>query len=334
MTAPARPLALPRDRPEGYRPLEREPRFDPSRHLALEPPACSWSLEEFGYDADAIAATPSPVAAAGPFRLLSEEGAAAAREVCAALRDEGLAGGVGLRTGAFAEGAVYRSAFLRDLCDSPEAAAFVSEIAATALAPHSLPSQRLYVNFAPEDLSQAVDNWHVDSIGFDYVLMASDPAPLKGGRLQVFRGALADAARLLDTTTDGLTEGFADDLPPDLVETVDFPGAGWAFFLQGHLVLHRATRLETPGERISLVAGYVAADAAGPDPTRVERIAGYGEPGVVAELARHAAWRSAARLERLTETLPMTDDPSAVVAALGEATADVARLVAALDGKD
>ncbi len=49
-------------------------------------------------------------------------------------------------------------------------------------------SQQVYINFAPEDLTKAIDNWHVASIGFDYVLMASDPATLNGGRFEFFRG--------------------------------------------------------------------------------------------------------------------------------------------------
>ena len=124
-----------------------------------------------------------------------------------------------------------------------------------------------------------------------------------------------------------------DELPGDLVETVDFPAAGHGFFQQGNLVLHRATRLEKPGERITLVPGYVAADTAVEDPTKVERIIGWDEPAQLAELARHAAWRSSARLQHLVDELPMADDAGAIVHALRTATRDIDRLVSALQAR-
>ena len=171
----------------------------------------------------------------------------------------------------------------------------------------------------------------MDSIGFDYVLMLSDPAQLAGGRFQFFKGTAERAAALLGTTRENLTLGFAEPLPDDLVETVAFPVAGYGLFQQGHLVLHRATRLERRGERITLVPGYVATDTSKPDPTIVESMAGYGEPGILMELARHAAWRTQGRLESLIRDLPATEDPAVVRKALAEACADLQRAMAALD---
>ncbi len=325
-------LPFPSRIPDGYEPLVREPCFDPSRHLALEAPARTWTLEEFGYGDDVVRAMPSPVAAAGPFRVLSREGVEAVQDVCRALKTGRELSLGGNRTSAYVHGATYRSRFLRDLCNSPDVASFLSEIAETELVPHSMPSQQVYINYAPDDLTKAVDNWHVDSIGFDCVLMVSDPAGFAGGRFQVFRGSMEQAAALLATTTRELTEGFLDDLPDERVEEFAFPGPGWAVFQQGHLVLHRATRLEAPGERITLVPGYVSPDASKSDPTNVERITGWGEPGILAELARHAAWRSRNRLDGLVATLPMTDDSSMLVASLREAITDIDRLVSALSG--
>ncbi len=323
------PNPFPSSMPEGYHPLADEPVFDAARHLALEAPEKIWSLADFGYGDDVIAATPSPIAAAGPFRLLSDEGVAAVQRVCRDLRDARRLE-EGQRTSAYVPGAVYRSRFLRDLTNSPEVAEFLSEIAGTRLLPHSMPSQQVYINYAPDDLSKAVDNWHVDSIGFDYVLMASDPATLNGGRFEFFRGTMERAAELLDTQVSELTEGFADDLPSELVETIHFPGPGYALFQQGHLVLHRATRLFEVAERITLVPGYVAADQSGDDPTKVERITTWGEPGILAELARHAAWQSGVKLQNIVEHLPIADDTEAIIASLRNATADIDRLIASL----
>ncbi len=328
----ALPNPFPNSMPKGYQALVDEPVFEPARHLALEAPAHIWTLADFGYGGDVIAATPSRVAAAGPFRLLSDEGVAAVQAVCRALR-EARRMEEGQRTSSYVPGAVYRSRFLRDLTNSPEIAIFLSEIAGTRLLPHSMPSQQVYINYAPDDLSKAVDNWHVDSIGFDYVLMASDPATLNGGRFEFFRGTMEHAADLLGTQVSELTEGFADDLPAELVETIHFPGPGYALFQQGHLVLHRATRLFEVAERITLVPGYVTADQSGDDPTKVERITTWGEPGILAELARHAAWQSGVKLESLIEQLPIADDPEVIVASLRNATADIDRLIASLEEK-
>ena len=47
-------LPFPSSRPEAYQPLASEPAFDAVRHLALEGPARTWTLNDFGYDADTI----------------------------------------------------------------------------------------------------------------------------------------------------------------------------------------------------------------------------------------------------------------------------------------
>lgn len=231
MTSPLPPF--PSELPQGYQRLDAEPRFDPRRHLALEAPERVWTLAEFGYGSDVTESTPSPVAAAGPFRVLSQEGTAALLQVCRSLRGARQVFDDELRTSSFVPGAVYRSAFLRDLCNSSEIAAFLSDLAGTSLAPHSMPSQQLYVNFAPDRPEQAIDNWHVDSIGFDYVLMASDPAVLAGGKFQIFRGTQEHAAELLRTTVDHLVNGFLDELPQELIETVTFPRCGLRLLTAG-----------------------------------------------------------------------------------------------------
>ena len=89
---PVNPLPIPREPPPEYEASLDEPRFDPARHLALEAPARTWRLEDLGYTDAQIRNCASPVAVAGPFRLLSAEGAAAARAVALALRDRRQAG--------------------------------------------------------------------------------------------------------------------------------------------------------------------------------------------------------------------------------------------------
>ena len=325
----AEALGFPHQIPSGYVELDDEPRFDPSRHLAFTRPERTWMLADFGYDKGTIAASASPVAVAGPFRVLSDEGAKTARAVAQRLSELSRRSD---RTASYLAGGVYRSRFLRDLFTSPELATFISSIAGTALAPHSMPSQQVYVNYAPEDITRHVDIWHTDSIGFDIVLMVTDPKAITGGLFQFFRGTREEAARLLAAPVDGLIKGSSVELPTDRIEALPFPGPGYALFQQGNLVIHRATRLMTKGERITMVPGFVARDTRFEDPTNVGSIVNWGEPGIPAELARHKAWLAHSRLESVMHELPIDATPREAASALRHAIADASALADLLDG--
>jgi len=320
-------LAFPAHRPPEYPPLAEEPRFDARRHLALALPERTWSLAEFGYDPADIAAAPSPVAISTPFRLLSEEGVAAFRDVALQLRASRRTSN---RTASFVTGSVYRSRFVRDFCSAPEVTEHMSRIAGCTVLAHSMPSQQAYINYAPDDIAKAVDTWHTDSIGLDYVLMLSDPSTLEGGLFQFFKGTRAEAARFLETRVEGLVDAITRDLPADRVVSVRFPAAGFAIFQQGSHVVHRATALTKRGERITVVPGLVATSMESADPTR-DGIAGWGEPAIEAEFARHKAWVARGRLDRLIADLGEGRGPQDLAAALRAAVTDVEKAAAALD---
>src|SRR5579872_6196356 len=116
-------LPFPREIPQEYESAHQEPIFDPKRHLALEPPAQVWRLAEFGYGEEEIRRCASDVAVAGPFRLLSAEGVAAARSVALSLRSMSQ---ISNRTANYLAGGVYRSKFLRDLCECRQITDFLS----------------------------------------------------------------------------------------------------------------------------------------------------------------------------------------------------------------
>jgi len=101
-----------------------------------------------------------------------------------------------------------------------------------------------------------------------------------------------------------------------------FPGAGYALFQQGAMLVHRANRLRRRAERITLVPGYVARDVRYADPTR-DVVAHWGEPGLTAEFARHKAWLARAKLGGLIEKLPLTEDVELIRRELRWAIADV-----------
>lgn len=74
-----------------------------------------------------------------------------------------------------------------------------------------MPSQQLYINYAPDDLSKAVDTWHTDSIGLDCVVLASDPKSFSEGQFQFFHGTRQEAASLLEIRPEYLTAPIARD---------------------------------------------------------------------------------------------------------------------------
>ncbi|MEZ5667804.1 MAG: hypothetical protein R3F55_10300 [Alphaproteobacteria bacterium] len=135
-----------------------------------------------------------------------------------------------------------------------------------------MPAQLGHINYAPADLNRAVDRWHHDTLGFDYVLMVNDPASFAGGRFQYFMGTKAEAAALA-------AEGR--EPPADRVVSPHFPGAGWAVLQQGNMVVHRGGRLEKPAERITFINGYVARDISKPDPSRLSDLTVWDPPHVV-----------------------------------------------------
>jgi len=324
----ADPPMFPRRPPPTYQLLSDEPEFNPERHLALEKPARTWSLAQLGYPATTVRACASEVAVAGPWRLLSAEGVAAARAVAASLRTLCQ---TSERTANYVAGGVYRSKFLRDLCQCREITDFLSDIAGCELLPHTMPSQQIYINYAPEDLARAVDTWHVDSIGFDYVLLLNDPATFSGGQFQFFLGTKDEAAAILRTDAAELTGPIQHELPADRVVSPIFPGAGYAIFQQGNLVMHRATRLNHRAERTTFVPGLVARDTRYADPT-LDRVTEWGEPGIVAEFARHKAWLARSKLDELIGEVDLATTPAELRAALRSSVSDVLGAIDVLDG--
>ncbi|MSP83789.1 MAG: hypothetical protein EXQ94_12950 [Alphaproteobacteria bacterium] len=326
----AEPIPFPSWLPPGYTPLADEPTFDPQRHLALGQPARVWRMGDFGFTADEIAGSPTAVLVTEPFRILSDEGVAGMRDVLRRLRSQATVA-TGKRLSVFLRGVTYHSRFIRDLVYCPAMIDHLSAIADTPLLPHTLPNMQGYVNYAPEDLTRAVDTWHVDSTGFAYVMMVNDPAQLRGGSYEYFRGSVGEGARILGVTPDRLHEGFADRLPRDRIASVAFPAAGWAVFQQGHKLLHRAGPLAAPSERITFVPSFVSREVAYRDPTNTGTMRFYGQMGLLAELARHGAWLARSKLDALIRDLPFSEDPKALAEALRAAIADAGRIADELD---
>ena len=316
------PLEFPKSLPEAYQEFDEDTHYDAKKHLALEQPEQIWTLEDFGYDPQSIADCASPIAVTSPFRVLSDEGARVVHGVATRMKQV-MSNIAGDRAPSHLAGGVYRSRFLRDLCACPVIHDHMSGICGTRLAAHSLPSQQLYINYSPEDISKAVDAWHYDGIGFDYVIMLSDPAKLRGGFFEYFKGTKFEIAEKFGIDVAKVRFGVTEDLEPERVIQVRFPGPGYAIFQQGNMVVHRATRLEAPGDRITMVPGLVALDTTTPDPTATSDIFYYAEPGAFAEVARHSAWLAQAKLSELIDRLPLTNDVESIENAIKTAIVDV-----------
>lgn len=290
-------LEFPEQIPDFYsEQLKDEPQFDAHKHLALplKKPSKMWTLGDLGYSEEEISATPSKIAVTGAFQLLSEEGVQELRKVCLNLYKYHQ---THVRTADFVRGAVYRSKFLRDLCTDSTVTEFLSELAGTPLAPHTMPLQLGHINYAPKTPGTTIDKWHTDTVDFVYVVLLSDPSTFEGGKFQFYKGVASEAR--------SLAEKNQNNLPDESVESPVFPKAGWAVFQQGSRVCHRAQGLTHVGERITMVNSYVSRDVRYPDSCRIVDLKGKYEMGydpqdvLFGEWGRHKAWRAKSRLNML-----------------------------------
>ncbi len=320
------PPCFPDEIPDGYQHFADETSYDAGKHLNLEWPERIWTLEEFGYGRSEIAMCASPVAVTSPFRLLSQEGVNALYEIVTRLKSvkSTLQGN---RAQSYLAGGVYRSKFLKDLCACPVILDHLSRISGTKLAPHSMPSQQVYVNYAPEDITKAVDAWHFDGIGFDYVAMLTDPSSLKGGNFEYFQGTKFEVAKMYNLEVNDIRQGITEELDENRVIKTQFPEAGFAIFQQGSMIIHRAAKLLEPADRITIVPGLVSEDISQPDPTAIHDIPDYGEPGIKVELARHSAWLAQGKLKNLINSQSLNSDDEEIVHNLKQAVSDVTALL-------
>jgi hypothetical protein len=302
------PLAFPSECPTEYLPLTHEPVFDAEKHLCLEQPTAIFSLHDLGYSKEDIVGCESAFGYCNAFRILSEEGVRVMRLVCERIYDNrNESAGTGAnRLGSYARGAGYRSKFIRDFCDSHELSTHLSAITNVTLGRHSVPAVACGINYAPDDITKAVDTWHVDSVSFDIVMMISEPALLKGGEFQIFKGTKEEGKALLGISGE---EGVDIALPEDKVSTITFPAAGYGFLQQGNMIFHRACRLLEKADRITMVPSFEVLPRSAKDETNSVNMSSWTDPGIRPELARYEIARASARLEVLLEQISLNDQP-------------------------
>jgi len=310
-------VPFPDQLPPGYSPLSDEVLFDPERHLQLELPAQTASLQELGYAQAEIDRKATPFAVSTPFRLLSDEGTEIMLDTARRLRQ--FASNAGDRVACMTRGGCYRSRWLRDLCTSQQVTNHLSTIYGIELAPHAMPSQLGHINYDPPDISKAIDKWHHDTLALDYVMMVTDPNQIEGGGFEYFLGTRDEAAAL---AAEGKTP------PPERVVIPEFPAAGYVIALHGDMVVHRAAPLAAPAERITMVNGYTSMDTSLDEQARNADLLAVDDPVCVwTEWAKFAAWRSQQQLAALQADLEFTSDRDRVIEQLESAIADVQRAI-------
>jgi hypothetical protein len=284
------PLEFPTSIPDGFPPIEDEPVFDPARHLALEEPETIVLLTDLGYSKEVVEGCPSPLALTSSFRLLSPEGADCLLGVARKLKRHARSIE---RISRMVRGGVYQSRFLRDLCLCPQVTELVSEICVAPVAPHTMPHQLGHLNYNPDTVGENIDKWHSDTLRIDYVLFVTDPNTFDGGEFQTFRGTKDEVSEL---------KRLGRPLPEDRIDSWKAPGPGYASLLQGNMVVHRAKALKSPGERITMVNGYVPRDLRYPDFTRFDQLY-LADPAHVAvtEYERQTAWLAREHLQHLID---------------------------------
>ena len=307
------PINFPNTLPDGYHYIDNEPTYDSNIHLALEFPKDSHNLHDLGYSQEEIDKCPTDYGVSGVTRLLSDEGVRVLMQTAQSLRKYSSSGGERIQH--LLRGCVYRSKFLRDLCLCPKVSEFLSQIYGIPVAPHSIPLHLGHFNFAPDDLTRAVDKWHIDTIGFDYVMMVSDPNQQVGGRFQYFLGTKKEIQEIKDNN---------QSIPEDRIISPEFPGPGYIIVLQGNMVVHRGAKLEQPFDRVTMVNGYVPLDLDSVDPSRFFDLKTVDPHQLLfPEWARHKAWLSKGKLNRIIEELPFTDDRELIINKLKSAIKDV-----------
>eukprot|EP00467_Chlorarachnion_reptans_P016060 CAMPEP_0114503178 /NCGR_PEP_ID=MMETSP0109-20121206/9503_1 /TAXON_ID=29199 /ORGANISM="Chlorarachnion reptans, Strain CCCM449" /LENGTH=380 /DNA_ID=CAMNT_0001681177 /DNA_START=241 /DNA_END=1383 /DNA_ORIENTATION=+ len=298
-------LSPPKDIPEPYASARMaEPdRFDPKRHLCIELPQKVKTLDfknvGFPYSGEAKKDFPG-LAYTEPFRLLSDEGVRALKAAIASHKERFLSQNVRNMS---IRGLSYLSDFVREFCFCPEVNAVFSELAGEPLWPHNMAMNHGHTNYGLIGTGRAVDQWHVDSTDYVFVLILSDIRDMEGGELQVLQ--MPDSS---GTAFDKLQQ---EGIPEHLVETVNYSQAGYCIFMQGSKILHSVTPvLKAREPRISFVQSFSNRNVFAPDKTRMSTFLHQSKdpPNIVnLEFARHKAWRIMGQMRYIQNEVSFDD---------------------------
>jgi hypothetical protein len=319
--------------PEGISSLSGE-EFDPKKHLQLESPThikdLTFKNVPFPFDAEQRAIKGN-LAYTAPFRVLSDEGIAAARR---ALDQNQHLAKSNPRATCYVRGLGYASRFHRGLAYDPTLTKMLNTLARDELAIHGMTMSISHTNVGRVGTGRPVDAWHTDSYEYVLVVILSDIDEMQGGTLRVLQMPDASGEMFKELTIKGV--------PDDLVETVRYGRAGDACFMQGSKILHTVDAvLKAREPRISLVNSFMSLRPFAPDQTRFATFAqaGFGDENrvVSVEFARHKAWRAKGKMQYVLDQIPFSgessDTTSELVNILEEAAAELQGAADLISGK-
>jgi hypothetical protein len=317
---------FPRELPPGFTFVEGEPEFDASKHLALEMPDRIVTMKDLGYTDAETGQFPSPIAAAGPVRILSDEGVAALEQAIEATRPRMVPSPAGDPRLYFGS---YHSRFMRDLTFAPELTDFLSELFQAPIAAHTMGALGIQLNIGEQPQAEILP-WHDDRTSFTAVISMYDPTKVDGGRFEYFLGTREEGRQILKEQ---------GELPADRVEAPTCP-PGYGAFIQGTAVYHRAAPLRSAGYRASFLLSFCHRDASYPDlnddrtyfTDQRERLGVESDVNpVFTEWARHNAWLAQARLGTLMDELPWTNDTQYIADQMRLAIAPIEEAIVRLE---
>ena len=116
--------------------------------------------------------------------------------------------------------------------------------------------------------------------------------------------------------------------PRELIKSPLFPGPGYAVALHGNMVVHRGEPLTKPGERITMVNGYVSTNCLVDDQSRSRDLIGIDDPpSLYTEWAKHTSWRTQNRLKKIIDPMSFNQSPKQVLEKLESAAKDLLKTI-------
>jgi hypothetical protein len=303
---------FPSSAPNSITPTSESVRFDADIHLQLEPPAHIKMLSASGKEQTDCVQFPVPLsksekmgqsaraqgtgnqvpftglAYSAPFRVLSDEGLNVFRQVIA--ENEQYAGSIPALVPKCIRGLGYRSDFVRELNYCKPLLEHLSHCAGISLGPHDMGMNLSQINFG-EIGGGVVNQWHMDSVPYVIVILLSDATDMEGGELLVAR--LGDPRKAIEMIR-------AETIDPALIDKVNYPGAGYAIFMQGAEIAHAVTPvLRAKEPRLTCVNSYQSLNPFGKDHTVYSTFTTMDGDAHVYEFGRHVAWRVQGQLDYL-----------------------------------
>jgi hypothetical protein len=291
--------------------------FDPNHHIQLEIPAYLKHTDgtQVPYPVPLEHKGGFDLAYSAPFRVLSDAGVKALRKVIH--QNEKYANNNSRQPKAI-RGIGYRSKFMRDFTYCPEILRHLSHCSGKPMHPHNMGMNLAQINFGEIGVNKKVDKWHIDSVPYVMVLLLSDATGMQGGQLQVAR--FGDPKKALDMIYRN------GELPSHLVDTVNYPRAGYAIFMQGSSIAHGVTPVSKAREqRVTLVNSYQSLNPFEEDRTIYSTFKVIDGSTAPFEFARHQAWRAQGKLDYLLNKAKYFGTTKAIEEVLDMTIADLKR---------